>query len=461
VAIPIPGTDEAPRVVFPDSSLPVISGLSAKLDGGEISVALPAPPPRPSDLVSDPEWFLSAKGIDSRASACRYYQAIGAVSACDGSGTPKEPKEGRVEKEAKEPEESRQPGKLQGAITFDDWKRATGLAPFGRGGATEVSATYVNRVDLGLTRNHHSVSYGPGQVAAYVCNHLGPLDGSKAAIDTAVDNAVHGRNLVACVGMDHGVTPGVNGDQPFTRFLIFGPSGELLPSVNLDGRREKFVPGVCVACHGGSKYAGRYPTSGPSRADIGAHFLPYDTGNFAFSTQVGLREVDQAAALKALNLNVLQTGPTPPTQELIAGWYADGGTLLDKDYLPTSWAPTSPVAQTFYREVYARSCRTCHVAFGETLNFDHFDNLAFTAHPDGNGALGERGSLRTAISACSGFSASFVRNFSMPNSLTTFNLFWGSAGQAVDQPALMAAFLQEQGELGPGEVCSLHAEPVP
>jgi len=41
---------------------------------------------------------------------------------------------------------------------------------------------------------------------------------------------------------------------PFARFLIFGPNGDLLPSVNLDGNGEKFVPGACVACHGGRNY---------------------------------------------------------------------------------------------------------------------------------------------------------------------------------------------------------------
>jgi hypothetical protein len=82
-----------------------------------------------------------------------------------------------------------------------------------------------------------------------------------------VDNAVAGKDLVACGAMDYSVAPGVNRDeankdQPFTRFLIFGPSGALLPSVNLDGRGEKFVPGTCTVCHRGNKYAGKFPDDG-------------------------------------------------------------------------------------------------------------------------------------------------------------------------------------------------------
>jgi hypothetical protein len=79
----------------------------------------------------------------------------------------------------------------------------------------------------------------------------------------------------------HTVTSGVNGGRPFTRFLIFGPNGRLLPSINLDGEGEKFVPGSCVACHGGDHYAGSFPTTSSPSPDIGAHFLPYDTGSEA------------------------------------------------------------------------------------------------------------------------------------------------------------------------------------
>ncbi len=163
-------------------------------------------------------------------------------------------------------------GNFSGAINVEDWRRTVKIGAYATPGTPEYAATYINQVDLNLTRNHHSISYGPSDTAAYVCNHLGPpsLDSTQDEINTAIDNAVNNKNLVACVMMDYMVSPGVNGDQPFTRFLIFGPSGELLPSINLDGRREKFVPGVCVACHGGDKYAGKFPEDGSGAADIGA-----------------------------------------------------------------------------------------------------------------------------------------------------------------------------------------------
>jgi len=106
--------------------------------------------------------------------------------------------------------------------------------------------------------------------------------------------------------------------------------------VNLDGRREKFVPGTCVVCHGGDHYAGKFPEDGSGFANVGGHFLPYDTGNFEFSSKAGLTEADQEQAIYSLNQNVLNTGPTVAEQELIAGWYANGR-ILDKNYVPASW----------------------------------------------------------------------------------------------------------------------------
>ncbi len=436
VTLPITAYDNfgSPRTVLPDTAAPVVTGMSAKLNGTEVGLFLPPPSGLPSDNVADAEFFLSFKGIDSRTSACQYYLSIGAVKTCDAQGN------------------------MSGAVSFDDWKRKMRMSPFrpqardyyertGTRLPQEFVATYINRVDLNLTRNHHSVSYGANQVAAYVCNHLGPKDESQAAADIAIDNAANGRNLVACVAMDYSVTSGVNGNKPFTRFLIFGPSGELLPSVNLDGRREKFVPAVCVACHGGDKYAGRYPEAGKGFADIGAHFLPYDVGNFSFSSKAGFTQPDLETAIHALNNNVMQSGPNVATTELIQGWYADGTGKLDQNYVPVSWRTRPAADLDFYKHIYAHSCRTCHVAFTEGLNFDHYDNMNTPFPP-----VGEDGLLRTSLSVCGG-SSSFVRAFSMPNSLRTMDLFWGSAGSAIDQPAIISTFL--------GQTCSIFKSPNP
>src|SRR5205814_6996610 len=133
------------------------------------------------------------------------------------------------------------------------------------------------------------------------------LSATQDDIDQAIDNAVAGKNLVACVAMDYSVSPGVNNNVPFTRFLIFGPSGDLLPSVNLDERGEKFVPGTCTVCHGGNKYAGKFPEDGTGTADLGAHFLPFDIGNFEFHSPMPVTKAALQEAIYQLNQNVLKT----------------------------------------------------------------------------------------------------------------------------------------------------------
>jgi hypothetical protein len=267
-------------------------------------------------------------------------------------------------------------------------------------------------------------------------SHLGPKDTSQTEIDAAIDNAVQGKNLVACVAMDYLVNSGVNGDQPFTRFFIFSPDGNLLQSVNLDGRREKFVPGVCVVCHGGDFYAGRFAENGSGAPNIGAHFLPYDVGNFEFSDKPGLTKADQQLVIKQLNQNVLSAGPTPATVDLIGGWYAGGSNTFDENYLPSSWqafTATNSAAPDMYQKAIRPNCRTCHVAFDESYNFDHVAN-ATGAVPEGV----------MVAPVCGGIIVTRP-DHSMPNSLVTFNNFWsppaGSApGTPPDATAAMAKF---------------------
>jgi YVTN family beta-propeller protein len=412
-------------------SAPVVSAMSATLNGTEVGTFLSPPSGFPSDFYPSADQFLAEKGLDTRVGACQYYKAIGAVASCDASGNP------------------------SGAINFADWKRTVKIDSYAPAGAPPTfTATYINKVDLNLARDHHSITYGPNQTGAYVCNHLGPtvLDPSQSvdapnnpSIDTVVANAANGKNLVACVAMDNNVTLGVNVDshgvaQPFTRVLIFGPSGQLLPSINLDGRREKFVPGTCVVCHGGDHYAGKFPEDGTGAADVGGHFVPYDVGNFEFSSKPGLTEADQEQAIYHLNQNLLNAAPTVAERELIAGWYA-AGQVLDKKYLPASWQNQTAAAVAFYQNVHARSCRTCHIALVEGYNFDHYQNIT----PGGPSYRESSPGSALYESMCLN---SHRRGHSMPNSLVTFNRFWQSAGTSVDQPATLKQFFSPSASTG-------------
>jgi hypothetical protein len=57
-------------------------------------------------------------------------------------------------------------GNYSSAINYEDWKRTVQIDSYAAPGASTVTATYVNVVDLNLTRAHHSISYGPNNVAA-------------------------------------------------------------------------------------------------------------------------------------------------------------------------------------------------------------------------------------------------------------------------------------------------------
>jgi hypothetical protein len=417
--VSISGAGDLGTATFPATAQPLVATMTVALKGLSVGLFLPPPAGVPSDAAPSPERFLSYKGIDSRQDACAYYQAIGAAKGCDSSGN------------------------LVNPISFDDWMRATKMGKYAPVGApTEFTANYINRADLNLARNHHSISYGPDRTAAYVCNHLGPsvLDPAQPEIDSVVDTLLTNQKLVACVAMDYTATPGTNEGKPFVRFLIFGPNGALLPSINLDGRREKFVPGTCIVCHGGDHYAGHFLAG--NSANVGAHYLPYDTGNFEFSSVPGLTEADQEEAIHSLNQNVLNTGPTVAERELIAGWYQSSHTL-DKNYLPASWQGQGPVATSFYQNVLARSCRGCHVAMVEGYNFDHYQNIYGDVNYRGTSAQD-----LTYVIGCFGANSVF-RSHSMPNSLVTFNRFWNSVGTSIDQQAISIAFL---GEDFPGQM---------
>lgn len=410
----------AEKAVFLGTGQPAVSNIVATLNGQSLGDKAVFFPPETGAAASVPrsDQFLAAKGLDSRQSACEYYRLTGAVKSCDAAGNP------------------------SGAITFDDWKRKVGMAPYTHSGATEYSATFINRADLNLTRNHHAITYvnnGGDITAAYVCNHLGPgsdaqihIDAAlQTKIDAAIDNAVNGKNLVACVAQDYGheLAPHleeqfINGqwtqvqvNTPYVRYYAFAPNGQLLMSLNLDGRREKFMPGTCVACHGGDKYSGQFPADGHGSPDYAGFFLPYDVNNFAFSSKPGLTKDDQQEAIYHLNKTVQTGHVSQVASDLIDGWYSAyqpgvNSPIFASHFVPAGWRDIPPEYTNgvdpvkFYQIVEAPYCRSCHVAIRTNVESSYwYDWLA-------------------AKDMVCGGTKFLHRNHSMPNSLVTFNRMW-------------------------------------
>lgn len=348
--------------------------------------------------------FLAYKGKDTPMSACLYYRALGAVRDCDAQGRMIEP------------------------ITLDDWKRQHQLTPY-KGSNVEVAANYINQMDLNLVRRMVATQTAPDHIAFYVCNHPGPEGKSQAEVDEVMATALGGERLVACVAMEWSTTPGVNGGLPFTKFFTFGPDGVLLASINLDGRGEKYMPGACVACHGGSQYNGRFPEKGNPSPYLGSGFLAFDTGNYLFASDAALGEAAQSEAIHALNQLVRATEPsdTTPTSRLIQGWYANGSKILDKGYVPDVWVAAEAQtagASRFYREVVGASCRTCHVSMGPRFDWD-----SVLLNP-----------TRARIHVCGG-TADVAVNASMPNALISRDRVAERVQADPSLAALMTTFL--------------------
>jgi hypothetical protein len=401
----------ADKATFTSAVQPAVTNIVADINGqslGNQAVFFPTETGTGAPF-SRSDLFLATKGLDSRQSACEYYRLTGAVSSCDRTGNP------------------------ANAITFDDWKRKVGLAPyqFTSPAATEYKATYINHADLNLTRNHHAITYPGGTVnrtSAYVCNHLGlgadtqkTIDAAlQAKIDTAIDNAVNGKNLVACVAQDYGYEFDKNG-QPYVRYYIFAANGQLMQSINLDGRGEKFMPGSCVACHGGEKYDGQFPTNGKGSPNYGGYFLPFDVANFFFSSKPGLTKADQQEAIYNLNKTVQNGNMTQVASSLIDQWYLDyqpgvNTPVQNEKYVPSNWIANVDSngldPAEIYSKVEAPYCRSCHVALATDVEDTGTDLGRIQRHICG-------GSQHIAF------------NHSMPNSLVTFNRMWADP-DAVD-----------------------------
>ncbi|WP_237155533.1 hypothetical protein [Oryzibacter oryziterrae] len=349
-------------------------------------------------------------GADTAETSCAYYKALGFATGCNGKV-------------------------MTGEITFAQWKKSWGFTALGMLGSdadagkvvvpsTTVSATYVNLADLGLERAMHATSTSKGK-AFYVCNH--PYSDPLRGEDPLLNRAINGDLLVACVAMEYSATTGINSGKKFTKFLVFAPNGRLVRQANLDGRGSKYIPGNCVVCHGASPNYTHYgdPATAPTPA-LGAKFLPFDLGNFAFADRDGYRKADLQDEFRKLNDYVRQTTKAgDPIRELVDGWYPTSTSNFTGGFVPPGWAGNT----SLYNRVVKPACRTCHIAMPASFNtLAQFDTYAsfIKTHVCGNTGNYEKS------------------RYSMPNARVTFDRFWTSTGgvSGVDQPATLRDYLR-------------------
>lgn len=233
---------------------------------------------------------------------------------------------------------------------------AAGGAP---AGPDYERTSYLNDNDLGSGRDMHFLRHADGRLSAYVTNYSrgGPFDQNPVfADDAAADNQPG-----ATVCMEYAP---VEGDAtPIVKFFVYAGVGDTRqPAADLDGFGGKFVPNLCLNCHGGSYYNPPAPTL--AELNMGSSFRELDVATYKFP---GLRTTPNAAeqaSFKKQNQLITATGATRlPIAALIDGWYAPAGTGLTQDnsYTPTNWLGAPQ--QALYHDVIKVSCRTCHIAF--------------------------------------------------------------------------------------------------
>ncbi len=261
-------------------------------------------------------------------------------------------------------------------------------------GATAHSV-YTNNYDLGFGRDMYfatctatstSVTKGlakVGDMAAVVLNYV------------SLEAAASKLNPINAVAMEYrAATDGSNPTRRFPKFYIFAPddrdgSFKRVLSANFDHRGEKYVPGACVVCHGGTmpifpkQFAHVAPgdakyveVADPTKAlpllglgDLDSTFMPWDLDSFLYSSApqaintdpsfVGL-SVDASSYTRAAQepnlkqLNQLAYCTYQPeiepvggknvdrfagTRELVAKWY--GGSGQPDTNCPTTGQPTA------------------------------------------------------------------------------------------------------------------------
>ena len=236
--------------------------------------------------------------------------------------------------------------------TFQQWRIANGFNP-NDDSLDNAHAVYFNSGDLGLGRSMHMKKQPNGDIAYYVSNY------------PTVEDARRGTNLIATVAMDYSpVTPGA---PRFTKFYAYKADGTPLPNPDLDGNGGKYIPRLCVICHGGS-------VSSPIQADLGARFIPFDLASYQYSSIGGFGRSEQEWQFKQLNAGILDTNKSTAMENLIQAWY--GGPSLPRDTqnsdaVPPDWSGHEDI----YLMVVKTSCRSCHITRNSPKDFASFTSF--------------------------------------------------------------------------------------
>ena len=291
------------------------------------------------------------------------------------------------------------------------------LGTYGRlwddSGQDAEEAVYGNHGDLGVGRRTFCEQQSrstpvPGLYTYCYATAHGIVPGQAGFNDlTTITNPDAG------VSSDFILSMVITKDPTGSVFLVLGKNGKYkqLASVTLDTQGQKFVPHVCLSCHGG--------TYNPTTRKVdGASFLPLDPELLVFASAA--EQGAQEEKFRKINRMIVDSAPTSAVASYIRGLYGSAvntpGMRAIPDYVPQSWSAQAG----FYRQVVRPYCTACHLAAPSSWNFASWGNF------QGNAAL---------------IQASVCVAHTMPHSELQFKAFWTKDTGALYLPGLLAATL--------------------
>jgi hypothetical protein len=299
--------------------------------------------------------------------------------------------------------------------TLADWWNVVGFNPDGSGG---VRTAYLNNNDLGFGRDMHCLQgtdeFGNITLACYVTNYGKPDQNIKnadlawKAWNSNGTPSQSGRaKAIATVCMEYTVVDQDPSGIPVVKFFVYkggDGTGNLLLSADLDGNGQKFVPTLCLNCHGGDFQ----PGSNSNVADLGASFREFDLASFRYSKLSGASRAKQETKFATQNFMVQSSNAAPAIQEIIENWYfanGNNGNRQNSNAVPSGWAAHPDL----YLNVVAKSCRTCHIAqdsvsSNDSISWDTYDQFS-----------GDRSTIQDYVCG---------QQKEMPHALITFKNFW-------------------------------------
>lgn len=354
--------------------------------------------------------FLEQKGVGSADAAAKYYAVV-------------------------------DPNQLRG--TLSEWWKTNGFDENDGSAMAAARTAFLNDNDLGFGRDMHMliVQNGAqkGNVAAFVTNYFEKVAGTNQPDfqnELNADLAFKAdRNLsAATVCMEYSLVEGDTSGKKVVKFFVYEsgkPSAKRVDRADLDGGGDKFVPNLCLNCHGGD-----FNANSP-RADLQSSFREFDLDTYKFprfdamnnslprNAPERLKATDgEQVIFKQMNDIVAASQPTDSIKQIIDLWYAGGGHVQNPLARPPGWDATaaSPQLPDFYRQVVSKSCRTCHVALGQLGD----DELSWVSYAQ---FLNYRSTIQNRICTL---------NKPMPHAKVTYGNFWKSSMPS--QPELFRNF---------------------